>query len=336
VDNPKNAFTVLFPREEMCPGQVAERPDPKLPDWKLTPAVINAVKRLSVQVATEKDPAKAQGILDRLTLDQSMQDVWKELYKKKRVNHRTTGEFHYPAYIRYASRIPEYQRRACELRKKGGRTNEQEARILEMEAAAIEGECDPLADQPWSDQDLAVQLFLWHVYENALHSDPVYLSEMKAQASKLRETANRLRQLPATLQSLGVQSYAVSSLEDFASACDGYASMCDDKASTLDVDPRVDDPWIITRRRGDAQLRTFVVNLSIISETLFGDTLCGTVAIVTNVVFSRKVMTRSKVREMIRLPQRSSTSKSMAVGPTDSKTENSESLISTRRPGARG
>ena len=67
--------------------------------------------------------------------------------------------------------------------------------------------------------------------------------------------------------------------------------------------PGIDDPWIITRRRGrefDPKIRTFIFSLP--TEVLFDKPLYGTIAQITNVVFHRTDMTGSKVREMVRLP----------------------------------
>ena len=98
-----------------------------------------------------EDPAKAREVLARLVSDRRMEAVWTKLYRTRRVKNKNTEEFVHPAYIKYASR-------AAKLRQLAGKATAYEAKALENEAAAIEDAYDPLADQPWSDQDLGVQL----------------------------------------------------------------------------------------------------------------------------------------------------------------------------------
>jgi hypothetical protein len=289
VDRPKNACTVLFPNEDICLDQIEGI---AFPTWLRKP-VINAANRLHAQLATEKDPRKAQDVLSGLTSNERMQGVWNELYK-------TRGkQLVHPAYIRYFARIAEYRRLARELRKKGGPTNEQEAKMWEGEAAAIEGEYDPLGDQPWSDQDLAVQLFLWHVYHAALDLKVVSLSEIKAKANQYHEVAKRLRRIAATLRSPTMKLDAQKLLE--------VAAACDDEAMRI-VPSKDDDPWVMARNRGDVKLRTLVAHLLIIWEMLFDKRtptmIPGPVrqmfADIANVVLKRDDATASQIREMLR------------------------------------
>jgi hypothetical protein len=282
---PKNALTVLFGREDACSTDGA---DPlSFPCW-LPPAVMRAAKRIHAQLATEKDPAKAREVLSRLTCDERMRPIWWRPYEKS----RDTGELLYPAHIRYTSKIPEYRRRARELRSKGGRANEQEARSWEAEAAELEGKYDPLDDQPWTDQDLAAQLFLWHVYRSALNRDPVFLSKLKAKARKLDSVAMQLRKIAAALQLLGKDKDARAQ-KDMAH---GYA----DEARNLDSVGPDDDPWIIRHQKiGDDELRALVGLLSTIPVVLFGKKWLGTIATIANVVLNRQDLKALKIRDVI-------------------------------------
>jgi len=79
------------------------------------------------------------------------------------------------------------------------------------------------------------------------------------------------------------------------------AADCDDEVWNLEPNKsRADDPWIITRDRGDSNVRTFVVDLSIPTHLLFGKSLYGQLAAVANVVFSRDGITGLKVQEWLR------------------------------------
>jgi hypothetical protein len=283
-ETPKNALTVLFGREDACSTDGAELLS--FPCW-LPPAVMHAAKRIHAQLATEKDPAKARDILSRLTCDERMRPVWRRPYERS----RNTGELQYPAYIRNTSRIPEYRRRACDLRRKGGSANEEEARTWEAEADALEGMYDPLGDQPWTDQDLAAQLFLWHVYRSALNRDPVFLSELKAKARKLDSLAMQLWKIAPALELLGKDKDA-RALKDMAH---GYA----DEARNLDS-VAGDDPWVIRHREfGDDELRAFVGLLSPVPVMLFSQNWYGTIATIANVVLNREDLKALKIRDVI-------------------------------------
>jgi len=278
------------------------------PNWlQLWPAVIHAAEQLHSELASEENPAEALELWSRLVLDSRMKRVWVVLYKKKRNRHKAIEEFLHPACMTNASDAARKRRRALELREKGGPKTVSEADLLEAEAALLESLCDPPADPRWSEQDRAVQLFLRRAYEAALDHELEFLSDLEAKASKLQKVAKRLQSDAAILSSLGMEREARKLLR--------IASNCEDKAFNIlpiqDIPseqtdaPRfslkTDDPWIITRRRGDLQLGTFVANLSVITGTLFGQALYGTLAIVANVRFNREDVTHRKVWEMLRL-----------------------------------
>jgi|HubBroStandDraft_6_1064221.scaffolds.fasta_scaffold680096_2 hypothetical protein len=222
-----------------------------------------------------------------------MKSVWTELYKKKRVHHKPTDEFVNPIFVRKASIAAWLRQDASTLRKKGGPRGKLDADIWDAEATLLEKEAyDPLAHTPWTEQDLGVQLFLWRIYHAALEPKPVFLSDIKAEVDALRNAAEQLRAQAEVLQSLHIECAALQEI----------AANCDSEARLRDRDPKIDDPWIISRRVHDAELRTFVAILSVITEQLCKKTLYGTIATIANVVFSRNDMTGSKVREMLRSP----------------------------------
>ena len=236
-----------------------------------------------------------------------MKRVWHELYKKNRNRHKATEEFFYPACLTHASDAARKRRLAFELRGKGGPKNKSEADLLEAEAALLEGLYDPPADPRWSEQDRGVQLFLRRAYEAALNNELVFLSDLEAKVSTLQKVAMRLRSDAAILSSLRMVREA-RKLQHLASDCEDEAfnilpnqQIPSEQNDGHPFSLQTDDPWIITRRRGDLELRTFVANLSIITGTLFGKTLHGTLATVANVRFNREDVTHRKVWEMLRL-----------------------------------
>ncbi len=277
------------------------------PSW-IPDAVRETARLLNAELATEKDFGQALEILSRLISNPRMRLVWGELSKKNSVNDEAADEYRYPARVTNASWATVHRQQALELRNKGGALNEHEARLLEAEAAVEETIEDSPSDQRWSEQDRAAQLFLNHAYRSALDVKPVFLSDIRANGSELRKVAASLRKQAAKLQSLGMEDDALK-LGDIAANCDDEAWSLEPKRSSalaqeeaLEFMPRADDPWIITRQRNDAKVRTFVVDLSIPTQLLFGTPLYGTLANVANVVFSRDDMTGAKVREWLRVP----------------------------------
>jgi hypothetical protein len=276
------------------------------PNW-VPPAVIDAAKQLHSELASEENPAEALELWSRLMFDSRMKRVWQELYKRSHKRHKATEEFFHPACITNASDAARKRRRALELREKGGPKNVSEADLLEAEAALVEGEYDPPADPKWSEQDRAVQLFLRRAYEAALNHELVFLSDLEAKVSKLQNVAKRLRSDSAVLSLLGMEREA-RKIQRIASDFDYEAfnilpnqGIPSEQNDGPFFNLQTDDPWIITRRRGDLELRTFLANLSVITGTLFGQALYGTLATVANVRFNREDVTHRKVWEMLRL-----------------------------------
>ena len=265
------------------------------PEWVPT-AVVETAEQLCAEVASEQDPAKAEKVLSRLTSDPRMKRVWEELYKKKRFEHSRTNEFFHSARVTNASHAAAVRQRAHELSKAGGAHNQRDADLLEAEAAVLESLGDRLADPRWSEQDHAAQLLLYHAYRAALDFKPVFLSDVTSNVHTLRSLAERLRKDAKTLRSLDLAPNAVK--------LDEIASDCDEKASEIDPNRLKpgDDPWIITRRVGDIQLKTFIIDLSIPTVSLFGKYLYSTLATVANVAFARNNVTHEKVREILRSP----------------------------------
>jgi hypothetical protein len=236
-----------------------------------------------------------------------MKRVWQELYRKK--HHQGTKEFLHRACITDASVAAANRQQASELRKKGGAINERDARLLEAEAALLESEEQPPADPRWTEQDRAVQLFLRHAYRAALDCEPVYLSDIQTKMKELRESADLLRKRAAILETHGMRREA-KKLKDVAEDCEDEAWIMDpsdhhaganqdDERSVFS--PRPDDPWILTRQTDHDLLRTFVIDLSITTLIFFKKPLYGTIANVTNAVFSpQEDITHEKVREILR------------------------------------
>jgi len=271
----------------------SELPPPQFEGW-VPEAVRDEARKLYAESASQKDPVKAAELLSKLVSDPRMKSVWAELYKKHRVDHQSTEQFANPIYMTSASKAASLRQRASELRQKGGASNILEAEVKEFEVQLLETQTvDPLTLTPWTEQDLGVQLFFWQAYYAALATPkPTFFSKIKAEVAALRAAAKQLRAQAVKLQSHGIECAALQQI----------ASEFDSRARSEDRNPKTDDPLIITRQVKDVRLRTFVATLSIVTQQLLQDTMYGTIATITNVVFSRADITGSKVRDMLRLP----------------------------------
>jgi hypothetical protein len=294
---------------------------PEFKEW-VPAAVMDEAKKLYVEISSQDGSGTEIDLLLRLISDERMRSVWQELYKKKRVNYKSTDEFLHPIHVRKALIAASLRRQAAALRKRGDKSNnaiakkskEVLAKGWESEASLLEKEtCDLLANTSWSEQDLGAQVFLWQTYHTARDIKPAFLADIKVEVNTLRQAAGQLRELSTTLQSFRIECDALHQI----------ASRCDFEAQNRDRDPTIDDPWIITRKRNDARIRMFVAYMSIIMQQLFEKTetvdaaaresmrrrqlprvgavqLYGSIATIVNVVFQRADMTGDRVREMVR------------------------------------
>jgi len=277
---------------------------PTFPDWlRNRNAVRLEASELWKKLPTEKDPAKAQQVLEQLILNPLMKRVWDELYRGNRDNQR---EFFNPACLTNASKAAALREKAQELRKKGGDKNTEDARYLDFEARVFQilPEDDSVPPK-FSEQDCAVQLFLARAYRIALDSEPVMVSDAQAKVKKLRYIAARLRRLASDLKSMDKYPFPY------------YAEKLKDVAADIDDDVKVmhpnpaNAPWLRHRKRGDLRKQTIVAQLAYATHNLFSKILPSTIANVTNVILDcgeagseggrgpAPQMTRDMVREIV-------------------------------------
>jgi hypothetical protein len=252
---------------------VSTLPRPIFPDW-LPPAVKEAANHLYGELAAEKDPTAALEVWSRLVSDLRMKRVWDEIYKKRRDINTL---FMYPARLTNASNAAALREKAGELRGKGGDKDREDADLLELEARLIALIPEKPIESKWSEQDLAAQSFFRQAYRIALTA-PQLLSEIQPKVIKLREIADKLRTIATELHSIPIHV-----TEIYAEKLREVAADCEDDATVMEN--AANEPWTIARKRGDLRQRTFVTRLAHQTHLLFGNTLYGTVATVTNVVF---------------------------------------------------
>jgi hypothetical protein len=291
---------------------MSNSPALNIPEW-VPPAVVEAAKELNDKLAKEKDPAMAQEVLSRLVSHPLMQWVWREIFRKKRVVHKPTEEYLNPA-LTYQSRVAAYRQKASDLHKKAGAVNERDAKSSEAEGSCVEAEAtlmekefDPLAHSRWTRQDRAAQILLSHVYRGALDNEPVFLSSLVAKTNDLRKLVEELRAGVKILESHKLNHEAsklkelAEEIEDEADNDDPFFDPQTGQQLTSPRFPHIDDPWVIVRKTPDFQMRSFVIGISIMTLQLFGKPLYHTLANITNVIFDRKDVTDSRVRELIRV-----------------------------------
>jgi hypothetical protein len=267
---------------------------PAFPDF-LTErqAICEKATELWLRLPTEKDPVKAQRVLEGLIANPKMGDVWGEIYRRKRNNR---GQFFNPARLTNASKAAALREKARDLRKKSSKKDVEDANFLDFEATLIER----LPEFPASpdEQDRAAQLFLTRAYRIALDSEQEMLSDQLSRVSKLRNISERLRTLARELEGLGeyVFPYYAEKLEDVADDCEDDA-----KVMTPNL---VNSPWLIIRERGDLRLRTLVAKLAYCTFHLFLKILPSTIATVTNVVQECEdtdLVSKKMTRDIVRL-----------------------------------
>jgi len=252
------------------------RPIPVFPNFLAErQAVREKATELWLRLPREKDPVKAQRVLEQLIANPKMQKVWSEIYRRKLGKH---GHFFNPARVTNASKAAALREKAQELRKKGSEKDVENAKFLDFEATQIE-RLPEVQVSPDAEQDYAAEMFLARAYRIALdESEPAFLSDQQDRVNKLRDISERLRTLARELESMGecVFPYYADKLEDVADDCEDDA-----KVLTPNL---VNSPWLIVRERGDLRLRTFVARLAYCTFNLFLKILPSTIATVTNVI----------------------------------------------------
>jgi hypothetical protein len=265
----------------------ADEPSSKalLPEWLPQPVADYARRAFTNDCRTAPDEL----LLRRLSSDLRMKRVWSELLKRKRLNHRSTEAFKYPATSlkNWTSGARAGRRRVQNLRRMSDPINEAEANKVELCMAMYQvGQ-----EHKWGSgeklptQQLALVAFFDQAFECARsNSRPVSRADAQAKRAHYLNMARRIR------DDVKQQEIRSITLIDAAFEYDGLA----DKAA-----PPRDDPLLVERTgRGDERQRGFVIKLVTSAAEIFGSPLYGIVAIVTNVVFERKDWTGQRVRKI--------------------------------------
>jgi hypothetical protein len=280
---------------EKAPG-IAPPKMPEFPEWLAKyEAVREQASKLWSQLPHESDPVKAQRVLEQLITNLLMERVWGRLYQKSHSGEGSGRHYKYAGIVTPKSRSADLRRRAF-LLLTSDKPDTKEAAALYFEAKETEKMKDWGAYPRWSEQDRAVQWFLYHIYKNAIDNKPMLRSDLEAECTSLRMIAGQLRGIAEVVKSHGLQADAAQ--------LEGVATNCESEALNIDPGRFSDDPALIKHKLGDEHLRTFVIATCGAARLLFGHNLYGTVASIANVVLNPKVeIGTGTVREIIRAPK---------------------------------
>jgi hypothetical protein len=262
---------------------------PAIESW-VPLAVANVAARLHAEF-TKANSEEGLTSLTRLVSDQRMRNVWRLLYSKKRHESGSTEVFAYPAIITFKARAAHHRRQACELRAKGGESNECEADFLNFQAELEERLPELPGGLVSHEQDYAVGRVFDFACRAAIDITPTYSSDIETSMSKVAAVGRTLREQQTQLCELG--------LWEEANKLGEVIDQCDDLLDLQFESYYSDSPIIIRRKRGDPKIRAYVAQLYELSFDLFGTPLYGTLATIANVVFDGKTVTRQMVQDWL-------------------------------------
>jgi hypothetical protein len=261
-------------------------------------AVVDAANRLHAKFV-EQDSEEGLKVLSRLISDPRMQAVWQLLYSKKRdEKYKSTDVFAYPV-LTLKSKAENLRRQASEILKNGGKSGEIDADWLDAEAnaawdahAKAEKAFPGLANDTQSQlQDRGVVRFFDYACRSALNITPSFLSDIEWDLKRVSAVCAALRVQKTELFELGLWDEAAK-LREIIEQCEHLLDLQLESIHS-------DDPIIIARKRGDPEIRTYVVQLYELGFALFGTPLYGTLATIANVVFNCETVTGPMVRDWL-------------------------------------
>jgi hypothetical protein len=256
-------------------------------DW-IPPYIRDVAQVIYIDANTPQDIE----LLRRLVLDPRLERVWNELLKKKRKDYKRVDQYVHPVTEgAWSFRARLLQSRAVELRKMGENTR---ADCIELRALLQEFDVPNLFNR-LSVRELSLQerglSFLFYTAFSLARPAPLSLSVAQTRNATLPFSvmADRLRADAAEQQRL--RGFSDQRLLEAAVA---YDELAEDAGGPLGT------TVVVNRKsRGDVQRRGFVKALASTTQAVFGHSLYGTVATLTNVALKRNDITAEKVRKMV-------------------------------------
>jgi hypothetical protein len=263
----------------------------ELPDWIPQP-VAHLACLIYKDLINHGAAAECTELLHRLTCDPRMEGVWAELLKRKRSNYQTTTEFFHSASSGLqAFWDPEarlQRRRAALMRSLG----EPKAEIKFLETSALLAE---FAGTKW--------LFPWYEGRPEIPRQQLALAFLFRQTFTLaqqnhrpvsRTEAEAARNHYVTMAKRILADNTEYLDERLSRAASAYLELADVAA------PGPGSPLLVERKRGRNKLiKGFVLELAATTKEIFGASLFGTVATLTNVALDRADLTAAQVRQMV-------------------------------------
>jgi hypothetical protein len=271
----------------------------RIPDW--VPRPVAHLAHIMYEQETRHGVATGGiELLRRLACDPRMKGVWAELQKRKRAKYRSTADFFHSATSGpRAFWTPEARsrlRRANAIRSLGDGEPSAEAKHLETSALLAEfagTAClfPRYEGQPEIPRQQLALAFLFHQAFAFAQQKPRPVSQTEAQAARSYYLKMAKCILANNTEQQRLRGFPDERLSRAVSA---YMELADGVA------PAPGSPLLVKRKRGHNEfIKGFVLELAYISKEIFGASLLGTVATLTNVALDRADLTAGQVRKMV-------------------------------------
>jgi hypothetical protein len=271
----------------------------RIPDW--VPRQVAHLAHIMYEQETRHGVATGSiELLRRLACDPRMKGVWAELLKRKRAKYRTTADFFHSAssglQTFWTPEARSRRRRAALICSLNGGEPSAEAKHLETSALLAEfagTAClfPRYEGQPEIPRQQLALAFLFHQTFAFARQKPRAVSQSDAQTTRNHCVAMAKRILADNIELQRLGGYPDERLERAASA---YLERADDVA------PAPGSPLLVNRKHGRNDLiKGFVLELAATTKAIFGASLFGTVATLTNVAFDRADITAGQIRRMV-------------------------------------
>lgn len=270
-------------------------PELVFPEW-VPECIIDALARINAKAKNEENPQWATEVLRRLATNSRMKHVWQEVFRRKLAKGARPGNFFNPVMTQ-TDRAARLRRQAKGLLVGDSVEDRHFGERLSNEASDLEKTPSLFAHPEWNLQERAAQCWIYNAYEIALADNPVYLSDLKEQKAVLQTTSETLQSLVIKLQPFVASGYSI-----LTQHLRELAEEAKREAQTINPEnyPKIEDPWVLVRKREHDRLRTFVINFSFITFSIFGRRMHGTVANVASAIYGNANLSGDQVRTVDR------------------------------------
>jgi hypothetical protein len=263
--------------------------DLELPQW--LPSVVKlAAAKIDQHRLSEGTPDDIR-LLNRLTSDERMKKVWREIGSRS-ARIGSAQRFQHPTLFYNACLAREKRKKASELRSKGGYFDMATAKVLESEADVL-AQASTEAHNAWSAEECAVYCFFYGAYDKALGPGPLPTRKSLDDLHKeYSDVTKKLRALAERLRAMGMDHHAEELVR--------IALEVEENKLYIETNYEDRGTRIVERQRSDPLLQSYVVQLATITRVIFGSPLYGTIATTATVALDLKEpATGPEIREII-------------------------------------